>query len=256
MHGRHRQVAAFQAPQDDERARAPLAALTARYAIYVAPDPGSPLARFGAAWLGRDVETGAQVARPAVEGFSDERLEQITETPRGYGFHATLLPPVRLAEGCTPAMLADALTKFAAGRAPFLAPPLHLTHMKGFLALMLSAENGAMQALEDDTIRTFDRFRAPPSATELARHGDEALTPRQEVLFRAWGYPYVLDEFRFHMTLSCELVAPELQALQTALAPLAAPHCTRPLAVGGVALFEQATQGAPFMLAGRYPFAA
>ena len=256
MHGRHRQVAAFQAPRNDERERAPLAAVTARYGIYVAPDTGSPLARFGGAWLGRDVETGACMARPVVEGFSDERLEQITEPPRGYGFHATLAPPMRLAEGCTPGMLDDALAEFAAGRAPFLAPPLRLSRMKGFLALMLSTESDAMQALEDDTIRTFERFRAPLRAAELARREDEGLTPRQEVLFRTWGYPYVLDEFRFHMTLSCELDAPELHALQTALAPLAAPHCTQPLEVGGIALFEQATQGAPFMLSGRYPFAA
>ena len=66
----------------------------------------------------------------------------------------------------------------------------------------------------------------------------------------------MLDEFRFHMTLSCELDAPELQALRTALAPLTAPLCTGPLEVGGIALFEQETLGAPFMLAGRYPFAA
>ena len=171
MHGRHRQVAAFQAPRDDERARAPPAAVTARYAIYVAPDAASPLARFGAAWLGRDAETGARARRPAVEGFGDERLERITETPRGYGFHATLAPPMRLAEGCTPGMLDDALAEFAAGRAPFLAPPLRLTHMKGFLALMLSAESDAMQALEDDTIRTFERFRAPLNAAELAQIG-------------------------------------------------------------------------------------
>ena len=256
MHGRHRQVGAFQTPQTDERARALPAALTARYAIYVAPDSGSPLAQFGAAWLGRDAETGARVARPVIEGFGAERLVRITETPRGYGFHATLVPPMRLAEGCTPGMLDDALAAFAAGRAPFLAPPLHLTQMKGFLALMLSAGSDAMQALEDDTIRTFERFRAPLTAAELARREDEGLSPRQEALFRAWGYPFVLDEFRFHMTLSCELDAPELQALRTALRPLTAPLCTQPLKVRGIALFEQATRDASFMLTQRYPFAA
>ena len=256
MHGRHRQVAAFRAAQTDERARALPAALTARYAIYVAPDPGSPLAQFGAAWLGRDAETGARVARPALAGFSPERLEQVTETPRGYGFHATLVPPMRLAAGCTPGMLDDALAAFAAGRRPFLAPPLQLTHMKGFLALMLSAGSDAVQALEDDTIRTLERFRAPLTAAELARREDEGLSPRQEALFRAWGYPYVLDEFRFHMTLSCELDAPELQALQRALGPLTAPLCTGQLEIGGIALFEQAARDAPFLLRRRYPFAA
>ena len=114
-----------------------------------------------------------------------------------------------------------------------------------------------MQALEDDTIRTFERFRAPLSAAELARREDEGLTPRQEEPCSARGAtPTCWTSSAFHMTLSCELDAPELQALQTALAPLAAPHCARPLEVGGIALFEQATRDAPFMLAGRYPFAA
>ena len=35
--------------------------MTARHAIYFAPDAATPLARFGAAWLGRDAETGARL---------------------------------------------------------------------------------------------------------------------------------------------------------------------------------------------------
>lgn len=228
--------------------------MTARYAIYFAPPAASPLARFGAAWLGRDAETGPRLARPAVEGFSDERLEQITETPRGYGFHATLAPPMRLADGCTRGMLDAALAAFARARQAFYAPPLTLAALDGFLALVLAHASEDMQALEDDIIRTFHRFGAPPTPAEHIRRQTGTHTPRQEELLRQWGYPFVLDEFRFHMTLTCELDQPERLSLQAALERLTAPLCAEPLAVDGIALFEQKARGAPFGLMRRYPF--
>src|SRR5690554_5056560 len=67
--------------------------MTARYAIYYAPEPGSPLDRFGAAWLGRSAWTGEPVAQPAVEGLDPEQLAAMTAEPRLYGFHGTLKPP-------------------------------------------------------------------------------------------------------------------------------------------------------------------
>ena len=204
--------------------------MTARYAIYFAPPAETPLARFGAAWLGRCAETGARLARRAVEGFGADRLERITEVPRGYGFHATLAPPMRLEEGCTPSLLDEALAAFARVRAPFRAPPLKLAAMDGFLALVLAGESEAMQELEDDVIHTFHRFRAPPEPAAYIRPRAATLTPREEALLRqsvqGWGYPYarplaqlddlrrgVLEAFRFHMTLTGELEPPERSAL-------------------------------------------
>ena len=230
--------------------------MAARYAIYFAPEAETALARFGAAWLGRDAETGARLARPTLPGFSGERLERITEVPRGYGFHATLAPPMRLAPGCTRGMLEEALAAFAEVRAPFRAPPLRLAAMREFIALVLASDSEAMQALEDDIIRTFHRFRAQPDPAEHIRPRAAALTPRQEALLHEWGYPRVLDEFRFHMTLTNELDPPELEALLPALARIAAPLCAAPLEVTGIALFAQADRKAPFMLARRHPFAA
>ena len=107
-----------------------------------------------------------------------------------------------------------------------------------------------------DIIRTFHRFRAPPEPAEFIRRQSGAHTPRQEELLRQWGYAYVLDEFRFHMTLTCELQQPERGELQRALAPLTAPLCAEPLEVKGIALFEQPEPGTPFRLTRRYPFAA
>ena len=189
-----------------------------------------------------------------MEGFSDERLAYITAAPRGYGFHATLAPPIRLAEGCTPDALDAALASFAASREPFRAPPLRLAALDGFLALVLADASAPMQALEDDIIRTFHRFRAPPTPAEYIRREAGTHTPRQEELLRQWGYPFVLDEFRFHMTLTCELDRSERRSLQEALERLTAPLCAQPLAVDGIALFEQEERGTPFRLARRYPF--
>ncbi len=228
----------------------------ARYAIYFAPAAETPLARFGAAWLGRDAETGARLARPALEGFDDRRLERITEVPRGYGFHATLAPPMRLAAGCTRGMLEEALAAFAAARAPFRAAPLRLGVLDDFLALLLADGSEAMQALETDIVHAFRPFRALPDPAEYIRGRAAILTAREEELLRQWGYPYVLEAFRFHMTLTCELDEPERGALRQALEGPTAPLCVRPLAVGGIALFEQPEARAPFMLVRRFPFGA
>jgi hypothetical protein len=35
------------------------------------------------------------------------------------------------------------------------------------------------------------------------------MTPRQRELFLSWGYPYVLEDFRFHLTLGDPLVGLE-----------------------------------------------
>ena len=69
----------------------------ARYAVYYTPEPG-PLADFGAAWLGWDIATGAEVAHPDLPGLP-RPVAELTATPRKYGFHGTVKPPFRLAEG-------------------------------------------------------------------------------------------------------------------------------------------------------------
>ena len=77
-----------------------------RQAIYFAPPAGSPLARFGAAWLGWDPEAGAEVEGLPVAGLPLPR-EALVAAPRRYGFHATLKPPFRLAAGRDAAGLDD-----------------------------------------------------------------------------------------------------------------------------------------------------
>lgn len=210
-----------------------------RYAIYFAPPPDSPLARFGDAWLGRDAASGAALVAPTLPGLAAARQAAITRAPRGYGFHATLKPPFRLRDGEAEDALVRALAAFAAGQPAFAAPPLALASIDGFLALVLGGPSPAMQALADAAVAELDRFRAPPEAAELARRRQAGLSPRQDALLDRWGYPYVMEEFRFHMTLTDRLAEPEHGLVRAGLTGLVAPLCREPLQVADICLFVQ-----------------
>src|SRR5262249_55850996 len=54
-------------------------------------------------------------------------------------------------------------------------------------------------------VRDFDGFRAPLTDADRARRHPSRLTPRQRDYLERWGYPYVMEEFRFHMTLTGRL---------------------------------------------------
>ena len=226
--------------------------MSGRYAVYFAPKPASQLARFGAAWLGYDVATGKAVAPPVAVGIDVTRQHAITAEPRRYGFHATLKPPFALADGVDAAALAAAIAVLAGSIAAFTAPRLQLANISGFLALTLSEPCTAMHELADRCVSALDHFRAPPSVSELERRRRAKLTLRQEELLERWGYPYVMEEFRLHMTLTARLDAEEGAVVREALAPLVAPLCQSPLAVDAISLFHQPRAEAAFRLMDRY----
>ena len=73
--------------------------MSARFAVYLVPLSASALWERACRWLGRDPESGAVYAQPAVPGFAAEEIRALTQSPRNYGFHGTLKAPFRLAEG-------------------------------------------------------------------------------------------------------------------------------------------------------------
>ncbi|HEU0218178.1 MAG TPA: DUF1045 domain-containing protein [Stellaceae bacterium] len=224
-----------------------------RWAIYFAPAPGSALARFGAEWLGYDVASGACLPQPVLAEIDAERLRAITAEPRRYGFHATLKPPFVPAEGFALDRLEEAVAALVRTEAAFDAPPLRLSCISGFWALTLSAPCRPLQALADRCVSELDSFRAPPSAEELARRRRARLTARQDGLLVRWGYPYVMDEFRFHMTLTARLDTAEGVVVARVLEPLVAPLCRAPLVIDALSLFHQERGDAPFRLVRRFP---
>lgn len=219
-----------------------------RYAVYYLPPAGSALAAFGASWLGWDVAAGTAVAHPT--GLLN--VANITATPRVYGFHGTLKPPFRLIQGAGQAGLLRAIEALAARLAPFTAPPLRLARIGSFLALVPTRSSVELAELAAACVEDLDGFRALPGEVELAKRRADGLTPAQDALLVRWGYPYVRDEFRFHLTLSGRLTDTDADAAETFLRGLTAPLTREPMPVREICLVEQ-VDGAPFRLLHRYP---
>lgn len=213
-----------------------------RFALYFAPIDGGDLARLGAAWLGRDAARGAVPgADPALPG--GRRLADLTVSARRYGLHATLKAPIRLAQGRTRDDLLAAARDWCAGRAPIDLGPLHLVSLGGFLALVPVAQPQALTDFAADLVRDLDAFRAPPSPDELARRRAGGLSARQDALLAEWGYPYVMEEFQFHITLTDRL-PPDLEPAVTAAAQTHfGPVLGMPQVIDDLAVFGEAEDG-------------
>ncbi len=222
-----------------------------RFAVYVLPPPGSTAARFGAAWLGWDPETGRGGEPVAVDGLPRETHRRIVSGPRRYGFHATLVAPFVLAAGETRSSLEEATAALAGGIAAFRAPGLEPAFLGRDLVLVLCAPCAAMDELARRLVAGLDRFRRP--LPDGARR--RGLNRRQEALLRRWGYPWVMEEFRFHMTLAGPLGGEERCAVAGLLEPRLAPLIAGDWRVDCVCLLGQETRGGPFTLLGRFPLA-
>jgi putative phosphonate metabolism protein len=229
----------------------------ARYAIYWAPPHETPLARLGTVWLGRDAETSGPKAalspRPPIAGFTPAEIDMLTAEPRRYALHATLKPPFALAPDQRLEDLCDALSRFAASETAFAIPPLQLAPIgRRFLALIPSAPCPALDKLAAGCVTRFDSFRRPASPGDLARRRASGLDETEESNLLRWGYPYVLDRFRFHVTLTGPLDAATLDRLREPLTALFASATSAPLPVRDLALFVQPTPNAPLTLVKRF----
>lgn len=229
-----------------------------RYALYWAPPAGSRFRTLCSAILGRDAESGRRVPQPDLPGFTPERLDELTAEPRRYGLHATLKAPFRLAEGRSLRVLEDAVQEFAAERAAFALPGLAVAQVGHFLALRTTAPCEALGALAFDCVEFFDDFRAPAPPEELAKRKAKGLTSRQNELLERYGYPYVAEEYRFHVTLSNSIADDqEREKLQLALEDLLAERISRDLenvTLQEISLFLQPGDTEPFTLYRRFPF--
>ncbi len=223
-----------------------------RYAIYWAPDAG-PLADFTACWLGWDAINGTtppplNAPSPAFD------ISQITETPRKYGFHGTIKPPFRLANGSNRGDLATAARTLCKNLPILTLPGLELRDLDGFLALTPTGDQTDLATLAAKVVADLDHFRAQPSPDEIARRRPEALTPAQRAHLNRWGYPYVMDQFRFHLTLTGHLPPDQGAVVHAALSPLITPLLPKPFRITSLCLFGQAQDGR-FHLLERYALA-
>lgn len=229
--------------------------MSARYALYLAPSPDSGLWRRACAWLGRDAAADMDVPFAGPPGIDPGFAAAITADARGYGFHATLKAPFRLAAGTTPEALHAAADRFARTRRRFPIA-LRLSALGSFLALTEERQSDAIATLHAEALAAFEPFRAPLGEADRARRLASRLTDRQRAHLAQWGYPYVLDDFRLHFTLTGALAPDRRAAAEAALADHFAQDLATPFLVDALCLFEQPATGAPFRILHRAPFTA
>ncbi|MCV9961407.1 DUF1045 domain-containing protein [Pararhizobium sp. BT-229] len=224
-----------------------------RYAIYYTPSMYDPLSVAAASWLGRNVYSGEAPDAPSVSGFSRQELAFHTAVPRRYGFHGTIKAPFHLHPDTSEAALLKALLHFAGTVTPFEIPRMEIARLGEFFGLAPSTPCEQMNHLAASVVQAFDTFRAPLSDAEIERRDPDRLTAPQFSNLHRWGYPYVMDEFRFHMMLTGP-VHPNLNArFETALRELFGPLLSEPLKISSLALFVEPEPGAPLRVHSQHP---
>jgi hypothetical protein len=119
-----------------------------------------------------------------------------------------------------------------------LAPNL----MGEILALIPVGDYPALADMAAKVVMGLDAFRRPPSVEELARRRQRRLSPVQEDNLAKWGYPFVMEAFRFHITLTGRIAADREQVLGQATRYFA-PHLEQPVEIDSLTLAGQDNVG-------------
>jgi len=230
-----------------------------RHAAYFAPAPDSAAWLLGAQWLGRCPRSGDYVAQPVPDYWEPSVFAQITREPRRYGWHATLKAPFVLESGYTQADLQARLASVAASFHQGFKLEVEVAQVGNFLALVLRQPCQPLQDVAQACVEQLHACAATLPPSEVARRSRGGLSPRQQAMLAQWDYPYVLDDFVFHMTLTGPLDG--LSAVQTEqLAGHArswfAPLLEQGLWVDAVSWFCEAQAGADFHFVERFGFAS
>lgn len=226
-----------------------------RYAIYFTPAPDAALWRFGSSVLGYDSRARAAVGFPQHSLWLEPWFLRLQETPARYGFHATLKAPFELAEGVRERALLERAAVFSGVCARLCLPALEVALLDDFIALRPLSEDAELNRLAATCVREFDHLRAPLSSEDRARRLSQVLTPRQHAHLDRWGYPYVFEDFRFHMTLT-GTIPKSFQA--RVLETLKALHrgISAPVWVDAISVLVQQKRQSHFELVRRFPLRA
>lgn len=226
-----------------------------RFAIYLTSRPDDAWWKAGSGWLGRCARQNTALQQPAVPLLPEASFAELTAEPRRYGWHATLKAPFQLAEDASAQDLLACVMKVAQQQKPFHVPDLQVSRMGNFLALRPIGKSDALQALADTCVTETHALARPLPVDELARRRRAGLTPQQEALLMAWGYPWVLSEFRFHFSLTGPLdhLSPhQLQALLEAAADHF--HPLSPMLIDRLSVFIEPRAGQAFQLLEQFEF--
>jgi len=218
-----------------------------RYGIFYCPT--GDLAQFGAAWLGWDNAAGETVPHPLMPEID---VAGLTKTPRKYGLHGTLKAPFHLAQSSSLSDVQITAKTFAARHAPVNIGALSLRYGNGFVGLRPEGAHSeqrpegaqdALRAFAADIVRSFDPHRAPLSDDYITRRRKSRLSAQQDAQMLDWGYPYIFDDFHFHLTLTGRVQPDIAQAVITALTPLITPALPDPFIIDAITIVGEDANG-------------
>ena len=218
-----------------------------RYAIYFIPALHSPWWAAGCHWLGRCAATGQLLKQPHIAEANAQQFRHYTADPRRYGWHATLKAPFELRPDKSVALLLRSMQELANELPAFEMPPLQVSTEGGFLALR---PVGRTQAIVDTAAACVTRlhdFAQPLNEADLARRRKAPLTPDQDQMLVQWGYPWVLNEFKFHLSLTGPLAGmTEIERQALIHAARTQFETLEPCRFAHIALFVEPQKGADF----------
>lgn len=217
-----------------------------RYALYFSPSKDHSLTDAASVWLGRNAFTGETYPAPEYETLPAHEQFELTADPRRYGFHATIKAPFELASSVTEKDLMTVVEDFAANTPAFEIPELVLGQLGRFFALVPGSLHQPLQDFAAKVVKSFEPFRAALSEADIIRRKPERLSESQRNNLMRWGYPYVMDDFGFHMTLTGQVPEERAEVMKAILTERFAAFTGRPLRISGLAVFSEQARGAPF----------
>ena len=227
-----------------------------RFAAYYAPEQDSTLWQAGNRWLGLDPKSG-QALLPSISGRLPGPLQPVMDAPRRYGWHATLKAPFSLAPGVTVGALHEAMQALCSLHHAFVMPLLKVQRVDNFLALVPAQASPEIQGVADACVMTLHPLAQALPQSEVQRRRGGGLSDEQEHMLQQWGYPHVLKQFQFHMSLTGSLAGVSAVDVQLLIAQAQAIfEDLAPTRFDGVALVGESVSGAAFNVLHRYPFSA
>ena len=181
-----------------------------RYAIYYVPSENSELDLFGKCWLGWDPYKGVETTKSDLSKLpSFKKFSSLVLTPKQYGFHGTIKAPFRLKNEYTYNDLENKVREISKQIHSFYFDQLIIKKLGNFIGL-IPTNNLKINAVSNKFVEELDYLRDELSESEIKKRKPHKLTSNQKQMLFKWGYPYVFNEFKFHLTLTSKLNVVEI----------------------------------------------
>lgn len=229
--------------------------MPARYALSYVPEKDSPLADFGKTWLGRDIFSSEFTEQPKISRIKPERLAELTHWRRSDGLHGVLKPSFQLNPSASNNAFMATAKLFAKYMKVVEIPQLEVNVIGKFIALTPTIPSRELVALASECVRNFEGFRQPLTIDMDSRYRKEKLTVYQNRMLQHWGYPYVMEEFRFFIPLT-DRIEDEVERtdIAAAVTALTKPAIRQPVQISALTILMQDSRKDPMGIVEHFPF--